>query len=387
MRYLSGPILSFCVRLISLLLNEPGHVVAESSFLGWRRRSFKPISSTLPNIRSPSGFGNGNLLTRQRKNVILLRGGNSCSDSEDENEEEEYISLVEEDDDRIELEDENVNVAANIDGDGISSFSSSEDVEEDEEGIEEEYETFPLSVPDTHGELQETHIETNPNAILEEESNDTFNNHNHSTGTNIAEDEEEDVASNNRSQIKKSRKENRRTSDIILELDRRSSVFGNEESLALRQMITTRTSEYVYELQEEASHYLEQTEGGANVNLKLMHPRKLLHSLAKKVPAIKQSPDVNLRIHSSRADIDPGVAACLIGRLAFACEQYEQVQMRLTNEYCDNTNYEDENSDPADGDAKKNQEQIRFGRSPTNNGSSIRTAGGVCYFWREYQKA
>ena len=113
----------------------------------------------------------------------------------------------------------------------------------------------------------------------------------------------------------------------------------------------------MHELQGEAAHYLEQAEIEGITNVKLPHPRRLLHSLAKKVPAIKQSPDVNLRIHSSRADIDPGVAACIIGRLAFACEQYEQVQKRLTNEYCDNTNGDDDSADQGDSDINKSKSE------------------------------
>jgi len=152
----------------------------------------------------------------------------------------------------------------------------------------------------------------------------------------------------------RARKENRHTSDIILELDRRSSVSSNDESLALRQLITTRTTDYIYELQETAAQLQsDNTLSINNMNTKLPHPRNLLHCLAKKVPAIKQSPDINLRIHSSRSDIDPGVAACIIGRLAFACEQYEQVKKRLAK--IDNIN--DKDYDDSDNNDNNNNNQ------------------------------
>jgi hypothetical protein len=106
------------------------------------------------------------------------------------------------------------------------------------------------------------------------------------------------------------------TSDVIRELDQGSlSSSFNEDSLALRDLVTSRTEDYLQELQEALE---------ANDKKKLPHPRKLLHYLAPKVPAIRQSPDVNLRIHSSRSDIDAGIAACIISNLARACEMYDK---------------------------------------------------------------
>lgn len=113
--------------------------------------------------------------------------------------------------------------------------------------------------------------------------------------------------------VSKPRK-SRHTFDMILDLRKRSSVSGNDESLALRKLITSRANDYFLDLQESVD---------ANEN-KLPHPTKLLHYLAPKVPAIKQSPDVNLRIHSAKSDMDSGVAACIIGTLAHACEIYDK---------------------------------------------------------------
>jgi hypothetical protein len=114
-------------------------------------------------------------------------------------------------------------------------------------------------------------------------------------------------------------KKSRHSSDMILDLRRRSGVSDkDEESLALRQLITSRAKDYVNDIREAIA-----------VNeSKLPNPRKLLHYLAPKVPAIKQSPDVNLRIHSARSDMDSGVAACIIGTLAHVCEIYDKETMQ-----------------------------------------------------------
>ena len=111
----------------------------------------------------------------------------------------------------------------------------------------------------------------------------------------------------------------RHTYDMIVDLRRRSGVHGNDESLALRQLITTRSKDYIRDLREALD---------VSNESKLPHPRKLLHYLAPKVPAIKQSPDVNLRIYSARSDMDSGVAACIIGTLAHVSEIYDKEIMR-----------------------------------------------------------
>ena len=303
-------------------------VIAESSFRFWGKKG-KHTPPAFAKISPRSIFDENKKKHGGKQDlVVLLRGGSSLSDSESEDE-YELPALIEENDD------EPSNIELNLDK--ISSLPGDDDDDDDED----EYETFPLTTSESQDDESIASIEE-PNEIdasPEQESNVESAEEN--------ENDEDSMASKER----KARKENRHTSDVILELDRRSSVSGNDESLALRQLITTRTSEYVYELQEETERYLQEQEAGSNVKLRLPHPRRLLHSLAKNVPAIKQSPDVNLRIHSSRSDIDPGVAACIIGRLAFACEHYEQVQKRLTNEYFDPSSYnEEDDSEQADAD-------------------------------------
>ncbi len=330
MRRLSGNCLFICGAWISVFLIGSDH--ANTGIAEARRRV--PFAFTLPTIK-PQTVHNVEKSPadkyREARYISLLRVRGGSSDSDPDNE-HDLPSIIEEG------EDEDMN------GEQLSSLPfEDEDAEEDDE---EEYETLPLLTPDSQEEPTLSH-------------KDDLNDNHLSAGSESSERVEEDGEDydDTRSRRREGRKENRHTSDVILELDRRSSVSGNEESLALRQLITTRTTEYVYELQEEAERYLEEVETGSNANLKLPHPRRLLHSLAKKVPAIKQSPDVNLRIHSSRADIDPGVAACIIGRLAFACEQYEQVQKRLTNEYCDTTSYDEGDPDQDDDENDNNKSE------------------------------
>jgi hypothetical protein len=264
-----------------------------------------------------------------------MRGG---SDSYSDNE-EDY---------RILSEDENVDFGEDGEQLPLSLSSDDEDTEDDE------YDTVPLSsIQDSNLDDTASEEDINININVDDDDDDENDNSSSSSSSSsisgsVKASPSSDVIMEGRG---RGRKENRHTSDIILELDRRSSVSSNDESLTLRQLITSRTQDYIYELQETAAQLQADDETiNNNANIKLPHPRSLLHYLAKNVPAIKQSPDVNLRIHSSRSDIDPGVAACIIGRLAFACEQYEQVQKRFTQ--LDNTN---DTLDDEDSDSKSNK--------------------------------
>jgi hypothetical protein len=113
----------------------------------------------------------------------------------------------------------------------------------------------------------------------------------------------------------------RHTYDMIVELQKRSGVHGNDESLELRKLITTRSKAYLVDLREAVD----------SNESKLPNPRKLLHYLAPKVPAIKQSPNVNLRIHLARSSMDSGVAACIIGTLAHVCEIYDKEALKRSD--------------------------------------------------------
>ena len=106
------------------------------------------------------------------------------------------------------------------------------------------------------------------------------------------------------------------SSDMILQLTER--IPEGHKSMELRKLIISRTEEYISDLWDAVD----------NDSEKLPHPKKLLHFLAAKVPAIKHSPDVNLRIHSARADVDSGIAACIIGVLGHTCELYDKQSVR-----------------------------------------------------------
>jgi hypothetical protein len=117
----------------------------------------------------------------------------------------------------------------------------------------------------------------------------------------------------------------REASDFIQDLISRSGIDGNDESQDLRNLITSRTEEYLRDLYDESID-------------KLPDPRKLLHFLAPKIPAIRHSPDVALRIQSARSDMDCGVAASLIGILAHVCEVYDSVAAARASWDDDNNN-------------------------------------------------
>jgi hypothetical protein len=114
----------------------------------------------------------------------------------------------------------------------------------------------------------------------------------------------------------KETKKVRRTAEMVWDLRRRSGVSGNDESMELRKLVSDRAREYIEDLRLAVQD---------NEN-KLPHPRKLLHYLAPKVPAIKLSPDVNLRVFG-----DAGLAACIIGTVGHACEIYDQEMLKRSN--------------------------------------------------------
>jgi hypothetical protein len=59
------------------------------------------------------------------------------------------------------------------------------------------------------------------------------------------------------------------------------------------------------------------------------HPKKLLHKIAPKIPAIKRSPVIMLRITSARGDVDVKAAARGIGLVAAAVELYNYACKKL----------------------------------------------------------
>lgn len=103
----------------------------------------------------------------------------------------------------------------------------------------------------------------------------------------------------------------RSVADFLVDVTTRSGVESNNESIELRKLISKRRDEYMNDLRNSES---------------FPNPKSLLHYLAPKIPAIKHSPDILLRIKTSRSGIDPGVAACLIGTLGLVSDDYERKQ-------------------------------------------------------------
>lgn len=101
----------------------------------------------------------------------------------------------------------------------------------------------------------------------------------------------------------------RHTSDVIVRLMEPNNNL-KAESVELRNLITSRAQSYMEELSQAQE--------------KLPHPRRVLHFVAPKIPAIKHSPDLMLRVQSFKRGTDTGVAACAIGTVARLCELYDK---------------------------------------------------------------
>ena len=101
----------------------------------------------------------------------------------------------------------------------------------------------------------------------------------------------------------------------ILIRHRMHSEEENKEVTKLRDLTLERCEEYIDDIQ---LHDVGESKK------KPRHPRKLLHFLAPKIPAIKQSPDITLRIKSAKADLDGSAAAYAIGSIACMTELYDQ---------------------------------------------------------------
>jgi hypothetical protein len=81
-----------------------------------------------------------------------------------------------------------------------------------------------------------------------------------------------------------------------------------QESIVVRSLIASRASDYLAELSVDSTK----------------PPQKVLHLLAPKIPAIKQSPDYLLRIRNARGDVDSGIAASLIATMARVSIHYDR---------------------------------------------------------------
>lgn len=117
----------------------------------------------------------------------------------------------------------------------------------------------------------------------------------------------------------------RHTSDVVRNILEKREIMGDEE-IALKELIDRRAKEYLTELESSEKPPM---------------PLKFLHYLAPKVPAIKLSPDLMLRIQTARGDFDSGIAATIISTMAQLCVQYEKkTGESISKEICRDRRFE-----------------------------------------------
>ncbi|KAL7563814.1 hypothetical protein ACA910_019547 [Epithemia clementina (nom. ined.)] len=117
--------------------------------------------------------------------------------------------------------------------------------------------------------------------------------------------------------------------DLLLDLEsgsafvlQSSSSSSSSSQRKLRQWFLERKQELLEELQQQQLQQ-QQTTAATTTNKKQLQRslKRFLHVLVPKIPAIKQSPDIALRIVSAKATVDPGLAAALIATLAHVFQE------------------------------------------------------------------
>ena len=149
----------------------------------------------------------------------------------------------------------------------------------------------------------------------------------HSSGTDLIEGAPtEPILLDTRERLPATRKRKaRHTSDVVRNILEKREIMGDEE-IALKERIDRRAKEYLTELESSEKPPM---------------PLKFLHYLAPKVPAIKLSPDLMLRIQTARGDFDSGIAATIISTMAQLCVQYEKkTGESISKEVCRDRRFE-----------------------------------------------
>ena len=114
----------------------------------------------------------------------------------------------------------------------------------------------------------------------------------------------------------------------------------------LRDLVLERCEEYIDELRLRHEKNLKKDK-----KKRPHHPEKVLHFLAPKIPAIKQSPDFTLRIKSAKAELDGSIAAYMIGSIACLVEMHELVLSESIGTGADDPN--NANEERPDGTSAK----------------------------------
>jgi hypothetical protein len=126
--------------------------------------------------------------------------------------------------------------------------------------------------------------------------------------------------------------------DYADENDRTTSFNSKEleELNVLHQLIYKRAREYIDEILEYEKKALEKRKIGT-----VPHPKKFLHYITPKIPAIKRSPEIMLRISSARAGVDVRAAACIVGVMGIITEYYmcvvESLESKIGQDNEDNS--------------------------------------------------
>ena len=103
-----------------------------------------------------------------------------------------------------------------------------------------------------------------------------------------------------------------------------------EELKSLKTLIYERAWKYIEDVRQGETKALEKGKPSS-----LTHPKKFLHYIAPKIAAIKQSPEIMLRIQSARSAVDVKAAVCALSALAAITEYYSCVTSELENTFHD----------------------------------------------------
>jgi len=123
-----------------------------------------------------------------------------------------------------------------------------------------------------------------------------------------------------------------RIKDLLSSWANEDTIFSpnnkdEEESNQLRSLIEDRAQEYIDELEDYFVVFKQKILSHSKKRKKLIftppHPKNFLLYIAPKIPAVKHSPVITLRIRSARANVDVGAAAYAIGVVAALVKLYD----------------------------------------------------------------
>lgn len=96
-----------------------------------------------------------------------------------------------------------------------------------------------------------------------------------------------------------------------------------EQLRSIKNLVYERAWKYIEDIRQAEEKALERGKLGS-----ITHPKKFLHYIAPKIPAVKISPEISLRIKAA-TDIDVSAAVCALGAIATLTEYYSCVMRDL----------------------------------------------------------